>query len=213
MIEPALFLLSCDGQNERREESVKEIARVFGHRRLNIVTGANKDAVDWQHNLVSEGPEWMRPGEICCASGHLIMAMRFLQTGLPYGLFFEDDIKLLKGAGDYFHAIEAAQCYADAGSDKWHWLNFEFMFPNDEKNRPYPLKESSKPIFRAHMVSFGTACYALTVEGALEVLQQNIPIRMPSDHILRFGSDNNHVFAFNTWCAYADQRGAPSLIR
>jgi len=210
-----IYLLNCEGAGDRRDSAVKRITDTFDRAPI-LITSPNKNDPDWLKKTMPSTTDWMSPGQVCCASGHILMLLAFLKTKASFALCCEDDVTFNKPSCAFERAIGLVK----KACPRWHWVNFEHMFagqPAEPKlHLESPIGEDFKnmqdEVFHAYLTSYGTACYAISRKGAMFVINNNVPVIMCSDHVMRSGSVKPSVFGFNTFTAYAGQSGSPSII-
>lgn len=116
-------------------------------------------------------------GEIACVEGHRRMWMKFLATGEPLGIFFEDDVRI---EGRFCEVIGAA---ASLATKEWDVLRLECVWPRRVLRRGPELPCGTVIVTRRHDCR-GSAAYMLTRRSAERLLVCTDPFWLPIDVII-----------------------------
>lgn len=175
---------------------------------VTIVHGVNGEELD-SEDLKKQG--WYRPptkfakltrGELGCFLSHRAVWQRIVQLNLPYALIIEDDCTL-----NPTHAKEIQE-----GLDEFEDHSWNILF----LGRNLALAQNGLPV-KSKIVqskrSWGLFCYAVSQQGARELLRHSYPLTMAVD-IFVSTAPINHRYAFKkNICNFTVERSDTRNIR
>ncbi|MRX49878.1 glycosyl transferase [Paracoccus sp. S-4012] len=182
-----VFVINLDGSDARLEAATRQLeAAGLPFERVPAVDGRGRDpSADPAYDPRRAWRFMGRPlqgGEIGCFRSHLAAAERFLQTGAPVGVVFEDDLLLMPGADEGLPALierlgrEPGWDLVNIGPTRLKYASRLGMF--DGGFRRFGL-------VRAHYFPMTTTGLIWSREGARRFLELGRSIHAPVDHALR----------------------------
>jgi glycosyl transferase, family 25 len=196
-----IFVINLDRATER----LVNISRQFAAHRLtfervpavdgSLLTAAEKRKLNPPQLIGGE----MSDGEIGCFASHLKVFQIVVNRGLPRVCVMEDDISMSTCALRWL----ASQAPFPAGCDI---LKIEGMIR--PKTAVLPILEyAGQKIVFSGQVSFGTAAYIITLDGARRALQRLPRMGSPIDHALfRYWENGLHVYEVHPFPVRQDHR-------
>lgn len=202
-----VYVLTTPGATERQAGVVDQL----GRENFSFVYGVDKQTVTMDELILSGtyDPEAasrskdrvpMTLGEICCAAGHRMIYLRFLESAGERALIFEDDV-FVKDTPEAEIARAIRKSPADAELIYWGWLGKTLPWSRvlqqgiDHVRTTLGLidvgrKQIRDRYMRRYNRYFYTAAwtylahaYSITRSGAEKVLELNTPIVLRADHV------------------------------
>lgn len=171
-MEYPIFLLHCPGHSNYRDGAAARITEYFG-RDIHVVTGTEpgmplfeekrKEFTRICPNLTS--------GQVGCAIGSRVMLERFLETGAPYALLFEDDVLLTSeySAKDFDAVLDEMH----AMDRLWDWMILFAPYTADWNTVVPEPDQFDKRIRKCLRLSLATHAYAVSRKGAMILLEMS----------------------------------------
>ncbi|MEX3007446.1 glycosyltransferase family 25 protein [Hoeflea sp. TYP-13] len=181
------YVLTFEGAGQRRRSSAGAQMRVIAPEiDWQFVSGFNPDDTRLEQHYDTElnrkySKRPLSQGEIAVYAGHRKMMQMFLESGNPFGLFFEDDFGNLGSAWHWRHLIaNIGAVMADGDMLKL----FDFGPPRNG----FVTKRNHGPIelIKPRSVGAGAVAYILSRQGAAKILSRERIYRQIDEDIKYF---------------------------
>ena len=148
------------------------------------VDGQTPDYIRRTWPTALKNPAFLKPGHLCCTTGHMTMLIRFLATGADCAVICEDDVDFRSPLLKFQEALGAALERYGSG---WGWINFvgwecepPVIFPDGHEHH-----WTGGGLHRAGKAAWCNMCYAVTRHGAITLLDRAMPQSESTDYYTR----------------------------
>lgn len=184
-----VYLINLDGSDERlRSASAQLSAAGIQFQRVSAFDGRRLRIEDFPDYDEKSAIKYMgrplRGGEIGCYLSHLACAKMLVDSGEPFAVVLEDDLRLVPDAAELIEwVIDLAEKKC---GDGWYLIN---IGPNKHKIFSrlgvVRVKERKYALTRAHYFPMMTSGLIWSREGAKAFVENHDKIRMPVDNFFR----------------------------
>lgn len=208
------FLINLDTSTDRLNSATAQLAAAgIAFERISAFDGrklTRAEFPDYDHDAVLHYMgRGMNGGEVGVYISHIEAARHFLDTDAPYGLVFEDDVRILTGAGD---GIRKAIGWLDTTRIDWDILHLgpqkHFLYTPVHR---FDVAGIQYQIDLAHYFPMAAHAFLWSRSGATEFVNNFYKIQMPVDNQIQYWQVRRGR-GLSVWPALARPSGVTSII-
>jgi hypothetical protein len=187
-----VYLLAMEGNNPRRDIAIGRVTEQFGKEPILVdgVNGLRGTTLNGRFWPGAEGSAKLSRGQLACATGHLTILTRFLQSGEEFCLIVEDDVEFIQEAF-LFESVLYDVRHADP---LWSWIHCGGIGGVVEGPRWAAMGTELKGARLVIECSWNTCCYFISRRGACSILSRATPLSCVYDAYTRYAGPGDHLY-------------------